>query len=192
MKIKLAFSLLLFFISASGLLAQEKFEKEYRLKTETVPLLARQFVDSLPFNRRIKWYAEVSELGKTVEAKTKFERRRYSVEFDSAGKLLDVEIGISFEDIPEKVRAEITRNLAAEFEKFSLKKIQEQLTGTRENLLAHLAQGQQKAGLTTRYELIVKGSKDGEKHEFEFTFSAQGQQEKKAKLVFRNTDNLQY
>jgi len=192
MKIKLAFSLLLFFISASGLLAQEKFEKEYRLKTETVPLLARQFVDSLPFNRRIKWYAEVSELGKTVEAKTKFERRRYSVEFDSAGKLLDVEIGISFEDIPEKVQAEIMRNLAAEFEKFSLKKIQEQLTGTRENLLAHLAQGQGKTGLTTRYELIVKGSKDGEKHEFEFTFSAQGQQEKKAKLVFRNTDNLQY
>lgn len=192
MKIKLAFFFLLFFTSASGLLAQEKFEKEYRLKTETVPLPARQFVNALPFNRRVKWYAEVSELGKTVEAKTKFERRRYSVEFDSAGKLLDVEIEISFKDIPEKVRNEITRNLAAELERFSIKKTQEQLTGPRENLLAHLAQGQQKAGLTTRYELIVKGSDEDGRHEFEFTFSAQGQLEKKAKLVFRNTDNLQY
>lgn len=192
MKIKLAFSLFLFFVSASGLLAQEKFEKEYRLKSEFVPLTARQFVDSLPFNRRVKWYAEVSELGKTVEAKTKFDCQRYSVEFDSAGRLLDVEIEINFGAIPEKVRDEITRNLGAEFEKFSIKKIQRQLTGTRRNLLAYLTQSQEKLGLTTRYELIVKGSKDGERHEFEFTFSEQGQQEKKARLVFRNTDNLQY
>ena len=172
--------------------AQEKFEKEYRLKTEEVPLRARQFVDSLDFDRRVKWYMEISQLGKTVEAKSRYNRQRYSVEFDTTGRLLDVEIEINFYAIPEDLQETIARNLNAEFGRFRILKIQQQLTGSRKNLLTYLKDRKDKTGLTTRYEAILKGSKNGERNKFEYIFSEQGEIEKRATLVFRNTDNLEY
>lgn len=185
----LIFTLVFFAHSA---FAQQKFEKEYRLKTDEVPLRARQFVDSLDFDRRVKWYMEISQLGKTVEAKSKYNHQRYSVEFDTTGRLLDVEIEINFTSLPEEVQETIVQNLDAEFDRFRLRKIQEQLTGTRRNLLTYLKERQDKMGLTTRYEMILKGSKNGERNEFEYTFSEQGVIENRATLVFRNTDNLEY
>jgi hypothetical protein len=172
--------------------AQQKFEKEYRLKTDEVPLLARQFVDSLDFDRRVKWYMEISQLGKTVEAKSKHNRQRYSVEFDTTGKLLDVEIEVRFGDLPESVQETITRNLEAEFDRFRIRKTQQQLTGPPRNLLTYLKARTHQMSLTTRYELILRGSKNGERHEYEYTFSDQGDIEKRATVIFRNTDNLVY
>jgi hypothetical protein len=172
--------------------AQQKFEKEYRLKTDEVPLLARQFVDSLDFDRRVKWYMEISQDGKTMEAKSRRNGRRYSIEFDTTGMLQDVEIEVRFGDIPEKLRATITQNLDAELDRFRTTKIQEQLTGTKKNILAYLKGKQDKTNLTTRYEAIVRGSKDGERNEFEYTFTSLGKIEKRSKVVFRNTDNLLY
>ena len=172
--------------------AQQKFEKEYRLESEEVPLLARQFVDSLDFDRRVKWYMEISQNGKSVEAKSKRDGKRYSIEFDTTGTLQDVEIEIRFGTIPEKVQETITQNLDAELDRFRITKVQEQLTGTRKNLMTYLKEGLDKTGLTTRYEAIVRGTKDGERNEFEYTFSLSGKIEKRAKVVFRNTDNLVY
>jgi hypothetical protein len=172
--------------------AQQKFEKEYRLKTEEVPLLARQFVDSLDFDRRVRWYMEISQDGKTVEAKSRRDGSRYSIEFDTTGTLQDVEIEIRFGDVPEKLRETITQKLDAELDRVRITKIQEQLTGSKKNILDYLKGSQDKTGLTTRYEAIVRGSKDGERNEFEYTFSLEGEIEKRAKVVFRNTDNLVY
>lgn len=172
--------------------AQQKFEKEYRLKTQEVPSLARQFVDSLDFDRRVKWYMEISQDGKSVEAKSKRNGQRYSIEFDSTGILQDVEIEVRFGTIPEKLRETITQNLDVELDRFRITKTQEQLTGARKDLLTYLKGGPDKTALTTRYEAIVRGTKDGERNEFEYTFSLSGEIEKSSKVVFRNTDNLVY
>lgn len=178
-------------LSASAF-AQQKFEKEYRLKTEEVPLLARQFVDSLNFDHRVKWYMEISQNGKSVEAKGRRNGKRYSVEFDTAGKIQDVEIEVPYDAIPDEVQGTIAQQLQGEFEKYIILKIQEQFTGTRNELLSYLTKPKGTPAPIIRYEATVKGSKKGERNEFEYTFSSRGDIEKKATLVFRNTDNLEY
>lgn len=183
---------IIFFVTLSvSALAQQKFEKEYRLKTAEVPLLARQFVDSLDFDRRVKWYMEVSQNGTSVEAKGRRDGKRYSVEFDTTGKIQDVEIEVPFGAIPDAVQSTMTQQLQGEFEKYRILKIQQQFTGTRNELLTYLT-NEGTPSPNTRYEAMVKGSKNGERQEFEYTFSSRGEIERKATVVFRNTDNLEY
>lgn len=50
--------LLIGFSCSANLLAQEKFEKESRIKQRDVPLKASSFMDSLKLNTKIKWYKE--------------------------------------------------------------------------------------------------------------------------------------
>lgn len=194
MKNKVFFSLLLILLSGNFLCAQQKFEKEYRLKTSAVPELARQFVDSLGFDRRVKWYMEISELGKTVEAKSRLKRRHYSVEFDSAGRFLDIEIEISFEEIPQDIKEVIAKKLKEQFDTYRIIKVQEQLTGTKENVRSYLIDSKSVPldKLVTKYEILVKGSKNRVVNEYEIIFSKKGIIEKKSEIIFRNTDNLEY
>ena len=192
MKIVAICGLGFFFLSTGLSLGQVKFEKEYRLEAAKVPLPARQFVDSLDFGRRVRWYMETSEKSKSIEAKSKRNCQRFSVEFGLAGELQDVEIEIRWKDLPEVLRETIQQSLDAEFRRFKIKKVQRQLTGEREEILDYLRQRGDGKSLTTRYEIVLKGKKDGEVSEFEYTFSDEGRLEKRAKVVFRNTDNLEY
>lgn len=172
--------------------AQQKFEKEYQLKTSEVPLRTRQFVDSLDFDHRVKWYMEISQSGTSVEAKGRRDGKRYSVEFDTTGKIQDVEIEIPYGAIPNEVQNTMTQQLRGEFDTYRILKMQQQLTGSRNELLTYLTKPRGTSALTIRYEATVKGSKSGERNEFEYTFSLLGEIEKRATVVFRNTDNLEY
>ena len=172
--------------------AQQKFEKEYQLKTSEVPLRTRQFVDSLDFDHRVKWYMEISQSGTSVEAKGRRDGKRYSVEFDTTGKIQDVEIEIPYGAIPNEVQNTMTQQLRGEFDTYRILKMQQQLTGSRNELLTYLTKPRGTSAPTIRYEATVKGSKSGERNEFEYTFSLLGEIEKRATVVFRNTDNLEY
>lgn len=172
--------------------AQQKFEKEYRIEAAEVPLSARQFVDSLDFGRRVRWYRELSQQGESIEAKSKREGQKYSVEFGLSGELQDVEIETAWRDLPEVLQENIEQNLNAEFERFKIRKVQRQLTGKSKAILNYLRQPGDGGDLTTKYELVLKGRKGGETDEFEYTFSVDGKLEKRAKMDFRNTDNLEY
>ena len=43
---------------ASGLFAQDKYEREYRLDETAIPAAARDFVAACAFSKRIKWLGE--------------------------------------------------------------------------------------------------------------------------------------
>ncbi|WP_373513619.1 hypothetical protein [Persicitalea sp.] len=184
---------LLFFLFSTGItFGQVKYEKEYRLKAADVPPLARQFVDSLDFARRVRWYMETSEQGKSIEAKSKRDGQKYSVEFDPSGKLQDVEIEVAWRSLPEVLRTKIEQSLNDDFERFKIRKVQRQFSGERKEILNYLKQRSDGSGLTVRYELVLRGRKGRNTDKFEYTFSADGDLEKSAKIVFRNTDNLKY
>ncbi|SRX75489.1 hypothetical protein [Aequorivita antarctica] len=51
--------------------AQKKFEKENCLKQNDVPLNPLNFIDSLSFNDKVKWYLEEGLEKKSIEAKFK-------------------------------------------------------------------------------------------------------------------------
>ena len=123
---------LLFFTSTSAF-SQEKYEKEYRIKIAKVPQAALEFIHSAEFSKKVKWYREEGLTSNSIEAKTKHHKTKYSVEFNTAGEIEDVEYIIQWQDIPALTRAKIERLLDSIYQKKRLVKIQVQLTGEKKN-----------------------------------------------------------
>ncbi len=171
--------------------AQDKYEREYRVPMEAVPVMARSFVDSCQFERRVRWYREESIDGHSFEAKVKEQGRRYSIEFDTLGQIQDVELLSRWNELPALSRSAMEEQLGTLFNRFRLKRIQQQWTGTRIVLLQAI-RGQVAAGIELRYELVVRGRGTDGVQWYEFLFSASGQEERRSAIVFRNTDNLDY
>lgn len=170
---------------------QEKLEREYRIKAKTVPLKAKQFLDSLQIGNNIKWFGEESLQGKSIEAKTRFNKIKYSIEFDTLGNLQDVEIEISKKVIPPKILNSIDQQLRSDFKKYKFVKIQKQITGSNKQVITYL-KGNKKAAILIKYEIVLKGIKKRKKYLYEYTFSDKGFTEKRERIVFRNSDNLEY
>ena len=97
---------LLFFVSTSAF-SQEKYEKEYRIKTAKVPQAALEFIHSAGFAKKVKWYREEGLTSNSIEAKTKHHKTKYSIEFNTAGEIEDVEYIIQWEDMPALTRINI-------------------------------------------------------------------------------------
>lgn len=62
---------ILLIISTHHLCAQQKYEKESRLKEKNIPLKARDFIGSLSVTGSIRWYLEEGLDRKSIEAKFK-------------------------------------------------------------------------------------------------------------------------
>ena len=106
---KILFLLILFL---PGLLcSQQKYEKEYRITTEDLPTEALNYINAFPFDKKIKWYREEGLNTSSIEAKTRYKKQKYSIEFSNDGTLEDVEIKIPFKSIPAKTKSAITAEL---------------------------------------------------------------------------------
>lgn len=189
---KIFIGLLSYFLLTCSLFAQQKYEREYRVKPEEVPGAARDFLNSCSFSAKVKWYGEESLEGHSVEAKLKEENVKYSIEFDTLGNLQDVEIDIAWQEIEQRTQENILANLNQEFEKHRLIKIQLQWTGSEEALLELIRTGKTDKAFNRKYEIVLKGKKDKKSAWYEFLFSEDGSIERKAIIIFRNTDNLDY
>jgi len=109
--------------------AQEKFEKEYRIKTEEVPVKALKFVTQLGFTKKVKWYREEGLTQTSIEAKSKKNREKYSIEFDELGTIEDIEKKIAWSSIPLSTRNNIRSYFDTAHQKICIQKIQIQYTG---------------------------------------------------------------
>lgn len=182
----------LLFVFQFELIAQQKFERESRLKESDVPSAALKFIESAEMDARWKWYFEENLRGNSVEAKTKHRGKRYSVEFDVSGNIQDIEIQKNWQELDEKVRGNITKSLDSLFVRHSVEKIQIQYTADSQ-LLHDILNGKiSHADCEIRYEIVVKGKKADRPKLFEFTFSGDGNLLEFVEIVFRNTDNLEY
>ena len=171
---------------------QTKFEREYRLKATEVPLIARKYVANLGFTQKIKWYKEISQDGKSIEAKTKWANKCYSIEFAEDGQLEDIEIKITWKELPEILQDKISKKLSAKFDTYKINKIQRQYTGEATILKKVVLGDKAERNFTTRYELIIKGKKDKKVKLYEFLFSDKGEILETFTIELRNTDNLEY
>lgn len=171
---------------------QQKFEKETRIKPSKVPGPAQQFIAAIPFPRKVKWYQEENLSSSSFEAKTRYNKHKYSIEFDTDGELQDVEIKIKWAAVPELTKTAIQEYLKKTFDQFRYSKIQEQLSGETAAIINHLLGEEKKETITTQYEIVLKGKKAGQTSWFEYTFDAQGKFKDQKTIIFRNTDNLEY
>jgi uncharacterized protein YuzE len=187
----LSLSLILALIWTSST-AQKKYEREYHIRQSEVPKRAGDFVSSVFKNAKISWYGEESLTGRSVEAKLKNGGERYSIEFDEAGKIQDIEILSSFGKIETGIRKIIKENLEKSFSKYKVTKTQVQWSGTESKLKEALLAEELPKEIVTRYELVVKGTKDKKKGYFEILFEGDGSIAGVKEIVQRNADNLIY
>jgi hypothetical protein len=186
---------LIIVFSSFSIKAQEKYEREYRIRKKEFPIKALQLIDTkLDDARKIKYYKEIDSSITSFEVKFKKARLWYSIEFDTNGNLEDVEIKIKSVDMPNDSYVAIERYLHNTFSLFKIKKIQQQYKATTltstdttlknafQNLLLP----------SVNYELTVAGKKEEKYEDFEILFDSEGNFKSIRKSLPPNYDHILY
>ena len=194
LKLNHFFCLILIIITSyqNNLFAQEKFERESRIKREEVPLKALDFIDSLHMKTKIKWYKEEALTRHSIEAKFKHQKINYSVEFDTTGNIEDIEIEMDWKEIEAHPSDSIKVQLLKDCTKYKIVKVQKQFTGSEKHLSQLLNSNLNPPDLTEKYEIVVKCNTRQDVNLFEYLFDESGAFVRKAKIVFKNSSHLEY
>lgn len=183
--------LLLFFSYAA--FSQTKYEKEIRVKSNEVPQLAVSFIDSLPFDQKIKWYRETGLERINYEAKTRFRDSWFSVEFLNDGALKDIEVLLDYNALPEMVLRKVDLYFLNKYQKFNADRVQKQYSGSRENLFELVKNYPEEASvIVIQYEIVITAKVAGAFQTEEYLFSADGDFISSSRVVNRITDNIEY
>lgn len=177
---------------SNNLFAQDKFEKESRIEQIDVPSKALFFMDSLNYKAKIKWYKEEGLTRKSIEAKFKYNKTKYSIEFDTLGNIEDIEIEVNWQDLESDISDLITKQLKQDYSKHKIVKIQKHFAGNENELFALLLNGINSEQSKIRYEIIVRCNQQKEVNLFEYLFDEKGICVTKSKIVFKNSSHLEY
>lgn len=177
---------------SNNLFAQDKFEKESRIEQIDVPSKALFFMDSLNYKAKIKWYKEEGLTRKSIEAKFKYNKTKYSIEFDTFGNIEDIEIEVNWQDLESDISDLITKQLKQDYSKHKIVKIQKHFAGNENELFALLLNGINSEQPKIRYEIIVRCNQQKEVNLFEYLFDEKGICVTKSKIVFKNSSHLEY
>lgn len=178
--------------TSQTIVAQQKFEREFKVKATEVPLTARSFVDSLQIKNRIVWIKEQSFNGVTYEAKFKWNGLHYSIEFDTTGALEDVEVDMHYKSLPDSVRQKLDKVFTIDFKKHGIHKTQLQYTGPASDVFLFLKGNTTLSTIVKRYEVEVVGTAGRFRKLYEYLFSSDGALIRRNEVVVRNSDNLEY
>lgn len=190
MRITTGVALLLLIIQT--LLAQEKNEREWRVKTKETPQAALNwFKDAYELPKRVKWYGETNEKGNFFEAKLTWKGHHHSVKFSEQGTVVDIEIEKELGELD----ASAAQNIGAALDSISsahrILKLQAQWTGAP-NDLEDLIDEKEQEGLVKRYELEVFFRTGDNAGYHELMFSESGELESMRPINMNTADHLQY
>lgn len=182
--------LLLHSIAAIG---QDKVEQEVRIKTSQVPSEAKRWLkDAFESVRKPKWYKEYSEQGYSFEAKFKFQNRFHSAEFDSLGKVQDVEIELDWKDLSEEIKLNLNTYFNEMLSGFKLGKIQIQYSGEPGDLEDFFDE-EEMNGVLIQYEIEYQADDEtGVNRLWEGTFSSDGRFIAHRRIEIREIFNLYF
>jgi hypothetical protein len=169
------FFIVLFTLVGVVAFAQEKVEKEERIREKEVPKVAQEWLyDAFEKIKRPKWFKEFSDSGYSFEAKFQYDDHFHSVEFDSLGNILDVEIEMDWSELEEEVKSSIENYFGENFKDYKLIKIQIQYSGEESDLEDFFDQGENESILVL-YEIEFSGiDLSGDSRIWEGTFDARG------------------
>ena len=173
-------------------LTQQKFEREYRIKEQQVPKEALSFLSKVASEQKVKWFREESPQGTSIEAKVVIEERLHSIEFDTLGKVQDVEILIKSKSIPKATFDQMNKQLNNVFQKYQYSKIQLQYIGNVYSLTQAINSNSPDQTIVKNYETVIKGKNEDGMKLYEITFDESGQIIGKEEIVFKNADHLEY
>ena len=172
--------------------AQYKYEREFRLKQDLIPDVARDFIDAIGITAKIKWYKEVGLSSTSYEAKFKYANKSFSIEFDSLGMLQDVEYIIKKKELNPAVYVPRETALDALYHKWKIQKIQLQYIGPKKDILTAIIQGKMSPLIQTSYEIVVKGKAQGVVQLYEISFTKEGVIKEVSQIIQNKADHLEY
>lgn len=175
-----------------ALFSQEKMEKEYRIKEKNVPVSALLFMDSIGIKVKTKWYKEEGLEKNSIEVKFKYRKRRYSIEFDTLGKVEDVEITRKWKETNKNTQKLIENQLLKDCSKYKVEKIQIQYKGPDKQLYEIVRNPFTEIPLQKSYEVVVKCKTEEEVALYEYLFNVKCEKVFRTKIIFKNSSHLEY
>ena len=143
-------------------------------------------------NSKVKWYQEFNaENIITYEAKFKNNKKHISVEFTENGELLDVEIKIKKNEIPDNLLNIICSEIESKYKKYKFLKIQKQLLGNAENIHMALNNNVLK-NVSVNYEIVLLVKSQYKYESRELLFNNKGILISDKKIINKNTTNLEF
>ncbi len=173
---------------------QNKNEREFRISESELPENALSLIEEQLENaKRIRFYQETDGEKKSYEIKFKKVKLHYSVEFDLNGQLEDVEFIITPNDIPEDSWEKINGYLKENFEKFKVKKIQQQYPAQNRNARQTIKDAFQNLILPyINYEIVFVGKKEKGFLHYEALFNSRGEIITLRRFLPANYDHVLY
>lgn len=158
-------------------MSQTKNEKEERVSLTDFPEAAQTLIETLPKDcRRLRFYKETDGEKQSFEAKFKYKRRRYSLEFSKNGVIEDLEVQSKIRAIDDPIRDNITNYFDATFTKSKLIKIQKQYIYNAEIepelFLAQILSGT--TSIAPNFEIVAEVKIEKQRELREFTFDSSG------------------
>ena len=170
--------LLIFICSLTKGIGQNKYEREYRIKKSQFPQKATDYLENGNFDKKkIKYYFESDSTTQSYEAKLKYQKRRYSLEFSKSGILEDIEIIIEDSFLPKAVGKTIAFKIDSIFKKYRILKIQLQYPNkTDANPLELLRKAKSlDTNVVHNYEILVAARKSDQGYnDYEMLFNQLG------------------
>lgn len=179
MKFKLSKYLLLFLILSVGFIgfSQTKQEREFRIEKSELPEAVISFIANLPDNsKRLRFYKEVDGKKQSFEVKFRIKKTYYSAEFDTNGKIEDIEVLTKTRQIDPAILNTIETYFENNFKKTKFLKVQKQflpIENTSPNdLLKSILNGE--LDTQAHYEIIAEITENSTRNLREFNFDQSG------------------
>ena len=179
------------FITSS---AQGKLEIERSIKPQEVPQAARDWIErAIESPPHINWIHETTNEKESIEAKFKWNKQFYSVEFDIDGVLEDIEKTIPLKTLSKSVRKNLSDYFKSNYKNSNIEKIQIQYTGQSDTLEAIFSSNSEPPrGVTIQYEIIYYGKDDAGKNIWEGLFDEAGEFIQKHLVILPSADNMNF
>lgn len=175
--------------------SQTKDEKEERIPLSEFPKVAQNYFNNFSDKvKYLKFYRETDGNKKSFEAKFKIHQLYYSAEFDTLGKLEDIEIVIKKRHIPQEVFTKIMTFFDANYKKTRLLKIQKQHVNYTDvndkTFIQHIIDNPNDRH--TNFEIIAETKTDKLRELSEFTFDKNGNFKNSRKVTSSSYEHALY
>lgn len=170
-KIALLLTLICTFCSA-----QNKFEREHRIKKSQFPKAGIELFLKENTIKQQKFYREIDNSQARFITKFKRDRLSYFMTFDEQGQLLNMGFGIKKVDIPSESNANIEAYLSANFDKVKIRRMfQQYVVVNKAKPEKTIKDAFQNMLLPENlYKLIIAAKKERKRVEYNVYFNAEG------------------
>lgn len=182
------------FLIGYSLSAQDKFEREHRIKKSQFPKEAlKTIVEQANDIKRLRFYREVDTIQKTYMAKFKKSRLSYVMDFTQNGEFRSIGFNVKQIDIPAESFQHMTDYLSENFERYKIRKMMQlyasKESNTMEKTLKNAFQNLMVPDML--YELLVRG-KNRKRADYFVIFDAKGNFKQIKKSLPANYDRVLY